>query len=133
MMTQHQMIQLNNKKITQIFLKNLLNQKNQSKNKKTPKIAIILLSEREKVLNERPIILAWAAKVYNYKVSDHKQLKILIPGEILQRLPIALAQVKAGNTSENLLNEIRKIIYSLYQVKEITKKAYNNKIISIKL
>ena len=52
---------------------------------------------------------------------------------MLQRLPIALAQVKAGNTSENLLNEIRKIIYSLYQVKEITKKAYNNKIISIKL
>ena len=33
---------------------------------------------------------------------------------MLQRLPIALAQVKAGNASENLLNEIRKIIYSLY-------------------
>ena len=41
---------------------------------------------------------------------------------MLQRLPIALAQVKAGNTSENLLNEIRQIIYSLYRVKEITKK-----------
>ena len=37
-------------------------------------------------------------------------------------LPIALAQVKSGNTSENSLNEIRKIIYSLYQAKEITKK-----------
>ena len=36
---------------------------------------------------------------------------------MLQRLPIALAQVKAGNTCENLLNEIRKIIYSLYQAK----------------
>ena len=34
---------------------------------------------------------------------------------ILQRLPIALAQLKAGNNSENLLNEIRQIIYSLYQ------------------
>ena len=41
---------------------------------------------------------------------------------MLQRLPIALAQVKAGNTSENLLNEIRQIIYSLYRTKEITKK-----------
>ena len=40
-----------------------------------------------------------------------------------ERLPIALAQIKAGNTSENLLNEIRQIIYSLYRVKEITRKA----------
>ena len=50
---------------------------------------------------------------------------------MLQRLPIALAQVKAGNNSENLLNEIRQIIYSLYQSKEITKKVYNNIIKSI--
>ena len=53
-------------------------------------------------------------------------LKILTPKQRLQRLPIALAQVKAGNNSENLLNEIRQIIYSLYQSKEITKKVYNN-------
>ena len=45
---------------------------------------------------------------------------------MLQRLPIALAKVKAGNNSENLLNEIRQIIYSLYQAKGITKKVYNN-------
>ena len=43
-----------------------------------------------------------------------------------QRLPIAPAQVKADNNSENLLNEIRQIIYSLYQSKEVTKKVYNN-------
>ena len=55
------------------------------------------------------------------------QLKILTPKQILQRLPIALAQVKAGNTSENLLNEIRQIMYSLYRSKKITKKVYNNK------
>ena len=41
---------------------------------------------------------------------------------MLQTLPIALAQVKAGNTSENLLNEIRRFIYSLYRAREITKK-----------
>ena len=45
---------------------------------------------------------------------------------MFQRLPIALAQIKAGNNSESLLNEIRKIVYSLYQAKEITKIAYNN-------
>ena len=50
---------------------------------------------------------------------------------MLQRLPIALAQVKAGNNSENLLNEIRQIFYSPYQSKQITKKVYNNIIESI--
>ena len=52
---------------------------------------------------------------------------------MLQGLPIALAQVKVGNTSENLLNEIRQIIHSLYQKKEITKKVYNNIMNSITL
>ena len=47
------------------------------------------------------------AKVSNLKVSEHTNLKILTPKQMLQRLPIDLAQVKAGNTSENLLNEIR--------------------------
>ena len=41
---------------------------------------------------------------------------------MLQRLPISLTQVKAGKNSENLLNEIRKIVYCLYQSKELTKK-----------
>ena len=53
-------------------------------------------------------------------------LKILTPKQMLQRLPIALAQVKAGNDSENLLSKIRQFISSLYQSKEITKKVYNN-------
>ena len=51
--------------------------------------------------------------------------------QMLQRLPIALAQVKAGNNSEKLLNEIRQIIYSLYQAKEITEKIYNNLVKSL--
>ena len=53
-------------------------------------------------------------------------IKILIPNQMLRRLPIALAIIKAGNNSESLLNEIRQIVYSLYQSKEITKKVYNN-------
>ena len=51
---------------------------------------------------------------------DHSTLKILTHKQILQRLPIALAQVKAGNNSESLLNEIRQIAYYLYQSKQIT-------------
>ena len=58
--------------------------------------------------------------------TDNSKLKILKPKEMLQRLPIALAQVKAGNNLENLLNEIWQIIYSLSESKEITKKVYNH-------
>ena len=62
----------------------------------------------------------------NYDAKQNKTkwtgLKILTPKQMLQRLPIALAQVKAGNNSESLLNEIRQIVYSLYQSKQITKK-----------
>ena len=47
--------------------------------------------------------------------TDRSKLKILTPKQMLQRLPIAFTQVKAGNNSENLLNEIRKILYPLYQ------------------
>ena len=60
-------------------------------------------------------------------------LKILTPNQMLKRLPIALAQVKAGNNSDSLLNEIRQIVYSLYRSKEITKKVYNNMLNSIKV
>ena len=50
---------------------------------------------------------------------------------MIQRLPIVLAQIKAGNNSGSLLNEIRKIVFSLYQSKQITKKVYNNIIKSV--
>ena len=70
-------------------------------------------------------------------INDSKQegteLKILTPKQILQRLPIALVQIKAGNNSQSLLSEIRQIVYSLYQLKEITKKIYNNIIKLIKV
>ena len=52
---------------------------------------------------------------------------------MIQRLPIALAQIKAGNASKNLLHEIRQIIYSLYLAKEITKTVYSSIMNSKKL
>ena len=68
-----------------------------------------------------------------YRSIYSERLKVLTPIQMLQRLPITLAQVNAGNTSEDLLNEIRQIIYSFYWEKEVTKKAYNNTMSSIKL
>ena len=66
------------------------------------------------------------------KEQEGEGLKILTPNQMLKRLPIALAQVKAGNNSDSLLNEIRQIVYSLHRSKEITKKVYNNIISSVK-
>ena len=55
-----------------------------------------------------------------YESIHGKGLKILTPNQMLKRLPIVLAQIKAGNNSESLLNEIRQIVYSLYRSKELT-------------
>ena len=72
---------------------------------------------------------------YNARKNETKGkgLKIFSPKQMLQRLPIALAQVKADNNSESLLNEIRQVVYSLYQSKQITKKVHNNIIKSINI
>ena len=69
----------------------------------------------------------------NHKAKYGQRLKVLSPKQVLQRSPIALAQLKADNTSENLLNEFRQITYSLYREKEVTKKVYNNIMNSTKL
>ena len=85
-----------------------------------------LIEGRERVLN------AFKSKIFpieikstgfSDKVLDHSNLKISTLKQILEKLPIALAQVKADNRSENLLNEIRQTIDSLYRAKVITKKS----------
>ena len=87
-----------------IYLRNDFNRREVPENK-NPKIVVENL---QKIL-------------YFNKQQKGKGIKILTPNQILQRLPIALSQVKAGNASGNLLNEIRQIIYSLYREKELTK------------
>ena len=79
-----------------------------------------LYNSRQKIidlLNDNSRIRSEA--IYKSKQNETKGtgLKILTPKQMLQRLPIALAQVKAGNNSESLLNKIRQIVYSLYQSK----------------
>ena len=53
-------------------------------------------------------------------------LKILTPNQMLSRLPITLAQLKAGNNSQKFINEIRQLLYSLYRSKKLTKTIYNH-------
>ena len=76
-------------------------------------------SEKVNALFEGQELILNASKsgILSIKETQGKGLKILTPKQMLQRLLIALAQVKAGNTSENLLNEIRQIIYFLYLAK----------------
>ena len=83
----------------------------------------ILYNLREKVIK---LCNNYAKIVFEamHKTKHRKELKMLTPIQMLQRLPIALTQVKSGNNSENLLNEFRKIFHSLYQSKEITKNVY---------
>ena len=63
---------------------------------------------------------------FNKQNQQGKGLKILTPNQMLSRLPIALAQLEAGNNSEKLKNEIRQLLYSLYRSKNMTKQVYNN-------
>ena len=92
----------------------------------------MLYKSRNKVIEffDDYSLMASRAKL---KATKGKGLKILTSKQMLQKLPIALAQVKADNNLESLLNEIRQIVYSFYQSKEITKKVYNNIIKSIQL
>ena len=75
----------------------------------------------------------WNIGTFPWKATKGEGFKILNLKEMLQRFQIALSQVKAGHASENLLNEIRQIIYFFYRTKEITKNVYNNIINSIKV
>ena len=69
--------------------------------------------------------------LYNIKSGNHiskkgEGLKTLNNKQMLNRLPILLAQIQAGNNSNKLKNEIRQILYSLYRSKVLTKTVYNN-------
>ena len=79
--------------------------------------SIKLLSEIENITKFYKSLYFKMVNKAAFTSKHRKGLKILTIKQMLQRLPIALAQVKAGNTSENLLNEVCQIIYSLYQEK----------------
>ena len=115
----------------QDFMKNTKPQDPEQKKLKSD----VLNSVRALVKGRELIYNAFRSGIFHKLEESQKGegLKILTPNQLLKRLPIALAQVKAGNNSESLLNEIRQIVYSLYRSKEIIKKVYNNIINSIKV
>ena len=88
-------------------------------------------NEAIKIYDDYSLMMSKAKTKSKQNETKGTGLKILTPKQMFQRLPIALAEVKAGNNSQNLLKEIRQIAYSLYQSKQITKKVYNNIINSL--
>ena len=69
--------------------------------------------------------------VFHRQNQEGQGLKILTPNQMLSRLPISLAKLKAGNNSEKLKNEIRQLLCSLYRSKKLTKTIYKNLINTI--
>ena len=63
---------------------------------------------------------------FNNKIQSEQGLKVLTPVQMLSRLPISLAQLKAGSSSEKLKNKIRQLLYSLYRSKKLTKQLYKS-------
>ena len=88
------------------------------------------MTENE-IKTEKPHkILEIVKEILDFNKKNRKQqglgLKILTPNQMLSRLPITLAQLKAGNNSEKLKNEIRQLLYSLYRSKKLTKQIYKS-------
>ena len=80
------------------------------------------MSEDEKEIGQPDRILKIVKEILEFNRQQQGQgLKILTPNQMLSRLPVTLAQLKAGNNSEKLKNEIRQLLYSLYRSKKLTK------------
>ena len=86
------------------------------------------MSEDEKKIEKPDKILKTVEEIleFNKENQSGKVLKILAPNQMLSRLPISVAQLKVGNNSDKLKNEIRQILYSLYRSKKLTKQLYKN-------
>ena len=87
-----------------------------------------VMSEEERKIEKPDKIVKIVREIlkFNIQKQEGQGIKILTPSQMLSRLPISLAQLKAGINSEKLKNEIRQLLYSLYRSKNITKQVYNN-------
>ena len=85
------------------------------------------MSEDEKEIEKPAKILKFFEEILEFNRQQQRQgLKILTPNQMLSRLSISLAQLKAGNNSEKLKNKIRQLLYSLYRSKKLTKQLYKS-------
>ena len=100
-----------------LIKKTLTKMKNIVKN--GPADDLLKTEENEKIIDVVESILE-----INDKIQSGQGLKYLIPNQMLSKLPTSLEQLKAGNNSGKLNNEIKKLLYSLYRSKNFTKQLY---------
>ena len=113
---------------------NLYETRNTRKNKKLVQLIDTKLSDlkrsksqiKNKKLGEMVEIVENILDLNYYQNQEGQGLKILAPEQMLSRLPISLAQLKAGNNSKKLKNEIRQLSYSLYCSKKLSKTIYKH-------
>ena len=107
-----------NSKLVDVIKSGLSDLKNETEN----------MDEKEKETEKPNEIIDVVEEIigFNKKKQGGKGLKILTPDQMLSRLPINLAQLKARNNSQKLKNEIRQLLYFLYRSKQLTKQLYNN-------
>ena len=86
----------------------------------------ISIEEREIEKPDKIVEIVEEIFKFNKQNQEGQGLKILMPKQMLSRLPISLAQLQAGNNSQKLKNEIRQLLYFLYRSQNITKQRYNN-------
>ena len=112
------MIKKKNNKLVDVIISGLSDLKKEIKE----------MSDEEREIEKPDKIVEIVEEIFmfNKQNQEGKGIKILTANQMLSRLPISLAQLKAGNNSEKLKNEIRQLLYSLYRSKNITKQVYNN-------
>ena len=86
------------------------------------------MSKRERKIKKPNNIVTVVKKIFDFNkhAQEGQGMKILTPNQMRNRLPIALAQLQAGNNSNKLKNEIRQLLYSLYRSKNMTKQIYKS-------
>ena len=105
-----------NNKLVNIFNSGLKDLENEIKN----------MPKKERKTKKPNNIVTVVKKILDFDEHAQKGLKILTPNQMLNRLPIALAQLQAGNNSNKLKNEIKQLLYSLYRSKNITEQVYKS-------
>ena len=112
------MIKKKNNKLVDVIISGLSDLKKEIKE----------MSDEEREIEKPDKIVEIVEEIFmfNKQNQEGKGIKILTANQMLSRLPISLAQLKAGNNSEKLKNEIRQLLYSLYRSKNITKQVCKN-------
>ena len=104
-----------------VYLIKLMLNKMKIVSENVPENKTFKIEENEKIINIVERIL-----YFNQLDQSGQELKILTPNQMLTRLPIFLAQLKAGNNSEKLENKVRQLLYSLFRSKKPTKQLYKS-------